>query len=222
MSITAQACRTHKEGEVIFIAGKEFSAIFRVDGLQSVKRQDFATLELNAELLASLPPTITRAARNQGRQTLHIAFGGAAPKVDGKLNDWPQNASWDALDARASGAVRIVGDRLYAAWSTGDANALANTAGDPKLLFKRGGAVDLMIATDPDADSRRRDPVAGDLRLLASMQNGKPTAVLYRAVVPGTPADQVVPFISPVGKVSFDRVDNGKRAGRTRAAGRRH
>ncbi len=32
--------------------------------------------------------------------------------------------------------------------------------------------------------------------------------MLYRSIVPGTAADAVVPFISPVGAVSFDRVDD--------------
>ena len=197
-----------KEGEVILNAGKEFSAIFRVDGLQSVKRREFAAIDLDAKRLAGLPPTITRAARKQGRLTLPVAVGNTAPKVDGKLQDWPQDTAWAKLDERASGTVRVVGDRLYAAWRTGDPDALANAAGEPKLLFKRGGAVDLMIGTDPKADPKRQEPVAGDLRLLATMQAGKPKIMLYRAVVPGTPPDAAVPFISPVGSVSFDRVDD--------------
>jgi hypothetical protein len=104
--------------------------------------------------------------------------------------------------------LRIVGDRLYAAWRTNDPNALANAPGEPKFAFKRGGAVDLMIATDPKADPKRVAPVAGDIRLLATMQAGKPLGVLYRAVVPGTAEADRVPFISPVGRVDFDRVDD--------------
>ena len=197
-----------KEGEVILTAGKEFSAFFRVDGLGGVKRRDFATIDLKAERLAGLPPTITFAPRKQGRLTLAIPTGSFAPKVDGKLDDWPQTLPWAKLDERASGSVRIAGDRLYAAWRTGDPKALASEPGEPKLLFKRGGAVDLMIGTDPKADPKRLEPVAGDLRLLATMESGKPRVMLYRAVVPGTAADAVVPFISPVGAVSFDRVDD--------------
>jgi hypothetical protein len=197
-----------KEGEVILTAGKEFSAVFSVDGLGSVKRREFAALDLDAKRLAGLPPTLTRAARKQGRLTLAVAVGGTVPKVDGKLQDWPQSLPWATLDERASGTVRVVGDRLYAAWRAGDPNALASGVGEPKLLFKRGGAVDLMIGTDPKADPKRQQPVAGDLRLLASMQAGKPKVMLYRAVVPGTPSDATVPFISPVGSVSFDRVDD--------------
>ena len=195
-----------KDGEVILLAGKEFSAIFRVDGLTTVKRREFATLNLDVARLAGLPPTQILPARSKGRLSLPVAVGGEAPMVDGDLKEW-EDAAWAKLDSRASAAVRIVGDRLYAAWRTGDPNALANVTGEPKLLFKRGGAVDLMIATDPKANPNRRDPVAGDLRLLATLQDGKPTAVLYRAVVPGTPEADRVPFISPVGRVDFDRVD---------------
>jgi len=196
-----------KEGDVILIAGKEFSAIFTVDGLQNVKRRTFATVTFDATRLAGLSETIVVPSRQRGRQTLSVAGGGKAPEVDGDLADWKDGVEWARLDDRASATLRVAGDRLYAAWRTGDPNALANAPGEPSLLFKRGGAVDLMLATDPKAARNRREPVAGDLRLLATMQNGKPTAVLYRAVVPGTAQADRVPFESPVGRVDFDRVD---------------
>ena len=198
-----------KEGEVVLIAGKEYSAIFRVDGLASVKRRVFTSLTIDAKLLAGLPPTITVVPRQQNRLSLSVGVGGTAPKVDGQLSpgEWSGETAWATLDGRARATLRIVGDRLYAAWRTGDANALANATGEPKLLFKRGGAVDLMIACDPKADGNRREPAAGDIRLIASMQAGKPTAVLFRAVVPGTAEAARVPFESPVGRVVFDRVE---------------
>jgi len=155
-----------------------------------------------------LPETIILLPRAKGKLSLSVALGGAAPQVDGDLAEWKEGVEWAKLDDRASAAVRIVGDRLYAAWRTGDANALANAKGEPKLLFKRGGAVDLMIGCDPKAPTKRLEPAAGDIRLLASMQDGKPTAVLYRAVVPGTADADRVPFESPVGRVVFDRVDD--------------
>ena len=199
-----------KEGDVVLIAGKEYSAVFRVDGLASVKRRVFTTLDIDAKLLAGLPPTITVVPRKQNRLSLSVVVGGAAPKVDGLLSpgEWTGGeTAWAILDGRARATLRIVGDRLYAAWSTGDTNALANATGEPKLLFKRGGAVDLMIACDPKADGGRRGPAAGDIRLITSMQGGKPTAVLFRAVVPGTAEAARVPFESPVGRVVFDRVE---------------
>ena len=199
-----------KEGEVILIAGKEFSALFRVDGLASVKRRVFATVEIDAARLAGLPETLTEVPRQQGRLSLSVGVGGKAPQVDGTLSpgEWPtSDIAWAKLDARASATLRIVGDRLYAAWRTGDSAALANATGEPKLIFKRGGAVDLMIASDPTAKADRREPTIGDLRLIASMQAGKPTAVIYRAVVPKTAEADRVPFESPVGRVVFDRVE---------------
>jgi hypothetical protein len=198
------------EGDVVLIAGKEYSAIFRVDGLASVKRRTFASIDIPAARLAGVAKTMTVVPRKQERLSLAVALGGSAPQVDGRLDakEWPSGqATLATLDGRASATLRIVGDRLYAAWHTGDPTALANATGDPKLLFKRGGAVDLMIASDPEADPDRPEPVAGDLRLIASMQDGKPVAVLFKAVVANTAAADRVPFISPVGRVDFDRVE---------------
>jgi rubredoxin len=63
------------------------------------------------------------------------------------------------------------------------------------------------MATDPKADPDRRSPAQGDLRLLMTMVAGKPQAVLYRAVVPGTSADEEWTTSTSVGRTSFDRVE---------------
>jgi hypothetical protein len=63
-----------------------------------------------------------------------------------------------------------------------------------------------MIGTDPKADPKRAQPVAGDLRLLVTQVDGKTKAVLYRQVVPGTPDKQKVPFSAPWHSITFDSV----------------
>ena len=114
--------------------------------------------------------------------------------------------TWAKIDARASGAVRIAHDRLYAAFKTDDPDALTNAGSDPVNLFKYGGALDIMIGTEADADKNRQEPTAGDLRLLVTRVKGKTKAMLYRAIVPGTSPESRVLFASPVGKVAFDQV----------------
>ena len=64
-----------------------------------------------------------------------VAVGGTAPKTDGDLADWPASMMWAKLDDHASATIRIVGDRLYAAWRTGNPDALANAPGEPRLMF---------------------------------------------------------------------------------------
>jgi hypothetical protein len=92
------------------------------------------------------------------------------------------------------GALAVAGDRLYAAFRTGDARLLRNTGEVPNALFKTGGALDLMIGE------------AGDERLLVTQVNGKTVATLYRAKVPGTKTP--VPFSSPWRTITLDRVDD--------------
>jgi hypothetical protein len=102
--------------------------------------------------------------------------------------------------------VRIGTKHLYAAWRTGDPEALIDSGGDYKFLFKRGGGVDLMIETSPPEKREGSDSVAGDLRLLVTTVGGQTKAVLYEAVVLGTVAKNRVLFDSPVGSMYFDAV----------------
>src|SRR6185369_2607149 len=95
------------------------------------------------------------------------------------------------------------GGRLYAFFRTGEKDLLRNSGEVATAPFKTGGALDLMLGTNPDADPKRAKPVEGDLRLLVTQVKGKTFAVLYRAVVPGT--KEPVPFSSPWRTITLDR-----------------
>lgn len=213
-----------KDGRVILQSGRQTSLV-RVDGLDTLQRlpdRDLTVTE--ADLRSAQQWTVQSEAARQksvGRETLAVAWSSRVPVVDGKLDDW-NAAKWAVVDKRGtrayfsstakpfdvSAAAQIAGDRLFVAFRTGDANLLKNSGDSPTGLFKTGGALDVMLGADAKAAPNRSEPVAGDLRLLVTIVNGKPIAMLYRAVVPGTATDARVPFSSPSRTIHFDRVDN--------------
>jgi hypothetical protein len=129
-----------------------------------------------------------------------------------------KSAQWATLDQRivkqgwadrpdlAKAAIAVAGNRLYAAFRTNEPNLLANSGAVANAPFKTGGALDLMIGTNPNADPKRQSPVPGDLRLLVYLVDGQPRAMLYRAVVPGT--KNPVPFSSPWRTITLDQVQD--------------
>lgn len=209
-------------GEV-FIQDGYRQSLVRVDGLSSIRRLQAPPITVDAAQLAAAQAWFVQAEadrqRAQGAVALAVDLAAAAPVVDGKLDEWTgaewatidvrrrKTGDWSSEEERITGAVRISGDRLYAAWRTADPRLLANSAATWQTLFKTGGCLDLMIGADPGADPRRSQPVAGDSRLLVTLAAGKPIAVLYRPVVPGTPAEARFPFTSPVTTVHMDRVE---------------
>jgi len=199
-------------------------SLVRVEGLESVRRLAAKGLKVTPQMLAACQAYFVQSeARRQqqakGQGTLEVAMRKAAPAVDGRLDDWA-GAKWVTIDVRAKqegdwgrreqkteAAVAVAGDRLYAAFKTGEPNLPANAGTALQNLFKTGGGLDLMIGADPKADANRGAAVAGDVRLLVAMVNGKPAAVLYRPVVPGTTGEGVH-FSSPLRTITFARVDD--------------
>ena len=197
-----------KDGEIYLVAGKQHSSIFRLDGFEKIRRREYGDVQLSAAAIAAMPETLVTTARKQGRSTAWVNLQSQSPTVDGKLNEWGDGTRWQQIGNAGQAAVTVSGDRLYAAFKTSDPRLLDNDAVNPTFMFKNGGCVDLMIGTDARTDRNRTSPVKGDLRLLVTKAKGKPTAVLYRAVVPGTSEKDRVLFESPIAKVWFDRVDD--------------
>jgi len=193
-----------KDGTVYLVVGKEHSSIARLDGLETTQRLTPATVVVGAEQLAGLPTTRIEEARKTIRRILTVPLTELPPQAD--------SGAWLAsmfvsLDSRAAAAVQISGDRLYAAYKTDHPNALENSGGDIHTLFKKGGALDLMLGADPAADPHRQSPAPGDERLLVTRIASRTKAVLYQAIAPVTLRDSYE-YQSPVGRVDFDRISD--------------
>ncbi|PIY42678.1 MAG: hypothetical protein COZ06_24645 [Armatimonadetes bacterium CG_4_10_14_3_um_filter_66_18] len=210
------------EGQVYLVDGANCSLV-RLDGLDSLRPIAPVRVEVTArDLAASQQYVVEQEAQRQrtfGSGVLTAAIRATAPTVDGTLDDWT-GAGWVEIDRRGDGAnfnsdakpynilgaLAASGDRLYAAWDTGEPKLLTNSGELPNALFKTGGALDLMLGTNLAANPDRREPVAGDLRLLVTQVGQETKATLYRQVAPGALAADKVPFSSPWRTVAFDQV----------------
>ena len=174
--------------------------LVRVEGLESIRRLAAKSLKVTPQMLAACQAYFVQSeARRQqqakGQGTLEVAMRKAAPAVDGRLDDWAgakwvtidvrtkQDGDWGRHEQKTEAAVAVAGDRLYAAFKTGEPTLPVNAGTALQNLFKTGGGLDLVIGADPKADPNRGAAVAGDVRLLVAVVNGKPAAVLYRPVV---------------------------------------
>jgi len=212
------------EGQVYLVDGAR-SSLIKLEGLETVKRLAASEVKVTGEDLkrvqARLQAAEVERQRQQGNKVLTVAMLAEAPKMDGKLGDWAQ-ADWADIDKSGRkawfnantkpydfrGALAVAGDRLYAAWNTGEPDLLKNSGEVANAPFKTGGALDVMLGTDPRAKADRRAPVAGDLRLLVTKVDGKVRALLYRPVVPGRAEKDKVPFGSPWRTITIDKVED--------------
>ena len=201
-------------------------SLIRVDGLNSIRRLPPSTVEVSQKQIEASQSYLKQAeaARQSqlGPQTLEVALHpGPAPTLNQAFENMKSGqgaTQFATIDQRifmlgwadrpdlAKAAVTIAGGRLYAAFRTVEPNLLVNSGAIANAPFKTGGALDLMIGSDPHADPTRKAPVAGDVRLLVYRVNGQTKATLYRAVVPGTKTP--VPFSSPWRTVTLDQVQD--------------
>lgn len=198
-------------------------AIVRIDGLDSLRKLSLPNVRLTEQdLKASQAYVLQRELsrqKSEGKGILKVAMTNQSPKVDADLSDW-DGATWVTVDRRGiaanfdsnskpysvDAAVAVDAQRLYVAYRSNEPQLLKNSGTVPNAPFKTGGALDIMIGTDKTAKPDRPDPVQGDVRLLVTMINDKPYALVYHAVVPGT--KDKVPFSSPWRTIYMDKVEN--------------
>jgi hypothetical protein len=212
------------DGEIYLQAGI-FSNLVRVDGLGGIARIKPAAFTVTPDDLQRAVD-FSRVAGDDlaigaASKSLTVTMRKTPPSMDAGLHDW-QDAAWATIDtngARAhfagspknvpydvSAAVTVSGDKLYAAFRTGDDGLLDNADTIPIAPFATGGGLDILIGADPAANDGRVQPLPGDLRLIVFKNKGKISAMLYRAVVPG--ASRQTPFSSPWRTVTLDDVED--------------
>jgi hypothetical protein len=210
------------DGDVYVVTN--FPAIIRVDGLDSIRRLAPSTLHIDSDMIKQsgiffASAELFRQRMTHGSSSLIVPVSTMRLPVDGDLSEWDPNqfvtvderskqvGDWGRTKLQTTAALRVAGDRLYAAFKTGDSHALENSGNSFQNLFKTGGALDLMLATDPAADPQRKSAAPGDLRLLVSIVKGKPLAMLYRPVLTTGPRNSAF-FESPLRTLKFDDVED--------------
>jgi len=186
------------EKGIFVITGKSHSSIVKVNGLETVQPIAPFELKVTTDLLAKVGPYLAQreverqASKAGGELAVPIAEKGV--KIDGKLDDW-KSAAWADITPGIKASLAVSGDRLYVAVRSTEGELLNNQPQSLPLLFKTGGALDLMLAGD-----------GGNSRLIVTRADGKTHAAFYEPSVPGTPADKRVAFASPWRTIYFDRV----------------
>ena len=203
------------DGDVYMCDGDK-TALVKIDGLQTIHRLPEITINVTKEMLEKCLQyqhdiEVIRQ-KDNSPNALQVMMQTKPIVVDGRFDDW-QHATWVDIDKRGgklpysiTAAMAVYGDRLYVGYQTGNSTLLKNTGEIATAPFKTGGALDLMIRTN--AASNQSTPIEGDLRLLVTIINNKRTALLYRAVVPGTKVSEKVPFSSPWRTITFDKVED--------------
>jgi len=201
--------KAEKTGEYYLIAGGTSYNLIKLNGLDKLQPLKGGKLAFAGEQLASAEKLVQqRAAQAAARNALTITTLKAPVTVDGKPDEFPKDSwvEWSGGQYKLRGALAVDANNLYAAWDVrGDANPMVNGGKDFTQLFITGDSVDLQLGTNPAADSKRGEPAVGDLRLLVSVMEGKPVAVLYRWKTAAADKKPVV-FESPWRKQAVDSV----------------
>lgn len=201
------------DGQLLIInGGNQGAHLFRIRGLEpgAVGRFEAPFRLTEADVQRAATQLERPAPKAPPKPLLAITWLDAPPAIDGDLADEPLacGVSLDGGNGRTADiALGRDATHLYYACRVREPNPLVNGGADWQTLFATGDCADLMLATDLQAMPYRREAAAGDLRLLFSLFQGQPVAVLYRPVVPGTPSQ------TAIGKARFDlirKLDNAR------------
>lgn len=181
----------------------------RFSGVLSVTVADLKAAALASVQAAAAPPPVPQ-------PVLRVAWRTTPPTVDGSLGDWDMSGAAILKGSKGRSARIALGrdaQNLYLAYEVHGAK-LVNKGGNWQTLFISGDCMDLMLHVGQYAP--HFSPAEGDERLLLSVYQGQPVAVLYRPVVPGTTSstrlmatdiDQIIRL--PSAHIAYKRAGDG-------------
>lgn len=186
-------------GKPHVIEGKDSLNICELRGTESVRRLKGGALRVTepAPPLVEVPLS----ARGPARTLKAGGFGLSA-------RDWwkATEYAFPERDPVARFSMGWSGWWLTLHYDVTDATPFENHGEAPHTLFHTGDAVDFRWEGDPSADPRRREPVAGDQRLVVVPLGDRIVVMRYVFVDPAA-KDAPVEFVSPAGRTTCARVE---------------
>ncbi|MGE9289457.1 MAG: hypothetical protein ACQKBT_00620, partial [Puniceicoccales bacterium] len=141
------------------VAGKQFAGIFRVEGLESVRRFEAPDLEISESQSEMIQMNeLERYVPSGDRVSIDVAVTRWNPGIalDGSLEDW-QDATWVQIDDEVSVAMKTDSRTFYFAFRSEDPELIENLANVRERLFLSGGGLDIMIGPNFNAPANRSE-----------------------------------------------------------------
>ncbi|HUW33337.1 MAG TPA: hypothetical protein VM223_17140, partial [Planctomycetota bacterium] len=180
--------RQGKDGKVYVQAGKTGLWNVEVTGLETIQEIPGSKITMGADDVKTAQTfrekQLQKAIGNKkyAVRKARVEFTG---NLDADFKDF-KDSEKPAFERQSGSRVRVAMARddanLYVGWEVQDDTPWVNGADAPEFMYARGDTVDIQLGTDPAADSKRTEPLKGDLRLSIGNFKGKPTAVVYRKV----------------------------------------
>ncbi|MCY3023753.1 MAG: hypothetical protein NTW87_32635 [Planctomycetota bacterium] len=200
-------CRVLGDNKYYVVAGHNFAGVAEVVGLEKFKRLQ-GEVGIAPQDVAAAMDWERKAQQRKTYEGAKIIECRRAPenvKIDGEPKEWGFESA--RLKDRDVSFTMAYDDRsLYVCCKANGCGPLKNTGNDWHRLFKTGAAVDLHIGVDPAAPLDRSDPAKGDMRILLSVANGQPVAVLYQPNAKGAKPDEAWETHTLVFRAAFERV----------------
>jgi len=201
--------KSRRDGGIYLVCGDTDGRVLEVKGMETIRRfsGEFAiSSDDHAAATKYLEEKMKAGAGEVA--VLPIVRQKTRIRPDGNLSEWWGLGKGVKLVADASRHVAITlgydKQNLYLAYRAHDANPWKNQGTQWDRLYKTGDAVDVWLGTDTNADPNRTKPAKGDIRIVFAPHRGRPVAVLYEQVCPGSRGPKE--YVSPTNRVTIDRV----------------
>ena len=200
-------CRSD-DGKFYTVGGGTSAVVMEITGLDTLARFGVEVKVTDQDAVAAQEIKVKRAARRMAAKVYVVKAAAGPLPTEGDLAAWDMGKNTIEIQTGRQKVATIKAaydaENLYLGYEVRDGSPLKNAGQDERLMFIAGDCVDLMLRTDPKA--KDAGPARGDVRLLMTVRDGKPLAVLYEPVVPGTKKEDRVAFSSPWRTVHMDRV----------------
>ena len=191
------------DGVVRMVCGlpRQAAMITQIKGLDSLKRFTAADVEVTDAVLAQALQDNAKRQAEAAKVELYAVKAWDAAKGWDALN--PVKIEREGQPSTAEARLGWDAGNLYARFEVSDPTPWRNEGKDYTRLFKTGDAVDIQLSP---SGNDKAEPVEGDQRIVIAQIDGKPVAVLMRAVDRKAPKSEGVNYHSPVTDKFFARV----------------
>lgn len=185
------------DGHDYIVHGFNYIGLWEVTGLDQFQRLD-GDLVVTPEEVRQIGSQLEELARREAKSRARIL-----ECLPVKGEDLTEAAQLE----NTRFAIGYDAENLSLRWNVSGMGKLENSGVDFHRYFKTGACLDFRLGVDDKASPARKTPVAGDLRLLFTVAEGQPQAVLYQPHFPNAePQDAWETRTDAGGITSFDRV----------------